>query len=129
MEEKKIKEIIPELDTTLLDVLNEIENDSKIEEDKLVDHSKLFEMVDFERASKVFEKAEKIANTKGVAQNTTQSSGLINENYLRYLINSEIRKVFDDLSDNLSSQISGQLERTVAMMMQSVRIEKTEEHG
>ena len=129
MEDKKIKEIIPELDTTLLDVLNEIENEDKKEEDLLVDHNKLFEMVDFERASKVFEKAEKIANSKITPQNTTQSSGLINEGYLRYLIISEIRKVFDDLSDNLSSQISGQLERTVAMMMQSVRIEKTEEHG
>lgn len=129
MEEKKIKEIIPELDTTLLDILNEIENEDQKEEDLLVDHNKLFEMVDFERASKVFEKAEKLANLKSTPQNTTQSSGLINEGYLRYLINSEIRKVFDDLSDNLSSQISGQLERTVAMMMQSVRIEKTEEHG
>jgi len=45
------------------------------------------------------------------------------------LINSEIRKVFDDLSDNLSSQISSQLERTVAMMMQSVHIEKTDSNG
>jgi Glu-tRNA(Gln) amidotransferase subunit E-like FAD-binding protein len=127
MENKVIKEINPELDSELLDVLSEMENSNQ--DDTLVDHNKLFERFDFERASKVFEKAEKIANSKNVNTNTNQSNGLINEGYLRYLINSEIRKVFDDLSDNLSSQISSQLERTVAMMMQSVHIEKTDSNG
>lgn len=127
MEEKVIKEIKPELDSELLDVLSEME--STEQDNALVDHNKLFERFDFERTSKVFEKAEKIANSKNTSQNTNQPTGLINEGYLRYLINSEIRKVFDDLSENLSSQISGQLERTVAMMMQSVHIEKTDSNG
>jgi|LakMenEpi03Aug12_release.lakeMendotaPanAssembly.Ray.scaffolds.fasta_scaffold154375_5 Glu-tRNA(Gln) amidotransferase subunit E-like FAD-binding protein len=127
MENKVIKEINPELDSELLDVLSEMENSNQ--DDAFVDTNKLFERFDFERASKVFEKAEKIANSKNVNTNTNQSNGLINEGYLRYLINSEIRKVFDDLSDNLSSQISSQLERTVAMMMQSVHREKTDLNG
>lgn len=127
MEDKVIKEINPEFDSELLDVLSEMETSN--EETTLVDHNKLFERFDFERTAKVFEKAEKIANLKHTPQNSNQSTGLINEGYLRYLINSEIRKVFDDLSDNLSSQISGQLERTVAMMMQTVHIEKTDSNG
>jgi len=127
MENKVIKEINPELDSELLDVLSEMENSNQ--DDAFVDTNKLFESFDFERAAKVFEKAEKIANSKNVNPNTNQSNGLINEGYLRYLINSEIRKVFDDLSDNLSSQISSQLERTVAMMMQSVHREKTDSNG
>ena len=115
-----------EYDKEFLGAISELEASEEIE---LVDHNELFGKIDSNKIFKVFEETEKRSKISNSPQNyTNKKNGLINEDYLRSLINSEVNAVVSDAIDTIVENITYQVEKaiSIAMMHASNSNEKTE---
>jgi galactokinase len=81
--------------------------------DTLVDMSKLFEKIDFDKVDKIVQDSEKIKR-RDAPSKYSRRKGIINEDYLRDLIRDEVMSALDDVMDELLEQISYSIERLVA---------------
>jgi membrane glycosyltransferase len=115
-----------EYDKDFIGAISELEANEEIE---LVDHNELFGKIDSNKIFKVFEETEKRSKISNNSQNyTNKKNGLINEDYLRSLINSEVNAVVSDAIDTIVENITYQVEKaiSIAMMHASNSKEKTE---
>jgi hypothetical protein len=118
-----------EYDKDFLGAISELEATSE-EQIELVDHEKLFEKIDSNKIFKIFEETERRSKASSIPNYSNKKNGLINEDYLRSLINSEVNSVINDAIDTIVENISYQIEKAISitMMNASNSNQKTEEN-
>lgn len=119
---KEIKTPETEYDADFLEVLNELESEEKVE---LADHEKLFSKIDSNKIFKLFEETEKRSKTNRLPNDYGKKNGLINEDYLRNLINSEVNSVISGAIDTIVENVSYQIEKAIAFAMNTLKHDKT----
>jgi len=112
-----------EYDANFLGALNDLESEEKLE---LVDHEQLFQKIDSNKIFKIFEETEKRSKANNIPNHSNKKNGLINEDYLRNLINSEVNSVISDAIDTIVENVSYQIEKAIAFAMNASNYNKTE---
>jgi len=119
---KEIKTPETEYDVDFLEALNELESEEKVE---LADHEKLFSKIDSNKIFKLFEETEKRSKTNRLPNDYGKKNGLINEDYLRNLINSEVNSVISGAIDTIVENVSYQIEKAISFAMNTLKHDKT----
>lgn len=112
-----------EYDVDFVGALNELESEEKVE---LVDHEQLFQKIDSNKIFKIFEETEKRSKASNIPNYSNKKGGLINEDYLKKLINAEVNAVVSEAIDTIVENVSYQIEKAIAFAMNSSNYTKTE---
>lgn len=112
-----------EYDVDFLGALNDLESEEKV---KLVDHEQLFQKIDSNKIFKIFEETEKRSKASNISNYSNKKDGLINEDYLKKLINAEVNAVVSDAIDTIVENVSYQIEKAIAFAMNASNYNKTE---
>jgi hypothetical protein len=121
---KENPEFETEYDTDFLGAITELEkNEETIE---LVNHEQLFQKIDSNKIFKIFEETERRAKTNSIPTHSNKKNGLINEDYLRNLINSEVNSVISEAIDTIVENVSYQIEKAISIAMNASNYNKTE---
>lgn len=112
-----------EYDVDFLGALNDLESEEKVE---LVDHEQLFQKIDSNKIFKIFEETEKRSKASNISNYSNKKDGLINEDYLKKLINAEVNAVVSDAIDTIVENVSYQIEKAIAFAMNASNYNKTE---
>lgn len=119
----EVRDLETEYDADFLGALNDLESEEKVE---LVDHEQLFQKIDSNKIFKIFEETEKRSKANNIPNHSNKKNGLINEDYLRNLINSEVNSVISDAIDTIVENVSYQIEKAIAFAMNASNYNKTE---
>jgi hypothetical protein len=119
----KLEGLETEYDSDFLGALNELESEETVE---LVDHEQLFQKIDSNKIFKIFEETEKRSKASNIPNHSNKKNGLINEDYLRNLINSEVNSVISDAIDTIVENVSYQIEKAISIAINSSNYNKTE---
>ena len=121
---KENTEFETEYDADFLGAINELEtNEEPIE---LVNHEQLFQKIDSNKIFKIFEETERRSKTNSIPNHSNKKNGLINEDYLRNLINSEVNSVINEAIDTIVENVSYQIEKAISIAMNASNYNKTE---
>ena len=121
---KENPEFETEYDADFLGDINELEsNEEPIE---LVNHEQLFQKIDSNKIFKIFEETERRAKTNRIPTHSNKKNVLINEDYLRNLINSEVNSVISEAIDTIVENVSYQIEKAISIAMNASNYNKTE---
>lgn len=119
----EVRDLETEYDADFLGALNDLESEEKVE---LVDHEQLFQKIDSNKIFKIFEETEKRSKASNIPNYSNKKDGLINEDYLKKLINAEVNAVVSDAIDTIVENISYQIEKAIAFAMNASNYNKTE---
>ncbi len=119
----EVRDLETEYDADFLGALDDLESEEKLE---LVDHELLFQKIDSNKIFKIFEETEKRSKASNIPNHSNKKNGLINEDYLRNLINSEVNSVISDAIDTIVENVSYQIEKAIAFAMNASNYNKTE---
>jgi Glu-tRNA(Gln) amidotransferase subunit E-like FAD-binding protein len=120
---KENPEFETEYDADFLGAITELESNEEIE---LVNHEQLFQKIDSNKIFKIFEETERRAKTNSIPTHSNKKNGLINEDYLRNLINSEVNSVISEAIDTIVENVSYQIEKAISIAMNASNYNKTE---
>ena len=119
----EVRDLETEYDADFLGALNDLESEEKVE---LVDHEQLFQKIDSNKIFKIFEETEKRSKASNIPNYSNKKDGLINEDYLKKLINAEVNAVVSDAIDTIVENVSYQIEKAIAFAMNASNYNKTE---
>ena len=119
----EVRDLETEYDADFLGALDDLDSEEKLE---LVDHELLFQKIDSNKIFKIFEETEKRSKANNIPNHSNKKNGLINEDYLRNLINSEVNSVISDAIDTIVENVSYQIEKAIAFAMNASNYNKTE---
>jgi hypothetical protein len=116
-------ELETKYDADFSGAITELESNEEIE---LVNHEQLFQKIDSNKIFKIFEETERRAKTNSITTHSNKKNGLINEDYLRNLINSEVNSVISEAIDTIVENVSYQIEKAISIAMNASNYNKTE---
>ena len=119
----EVRDLETEYDADFLGALDALESEEQLE---LVDHEQLFQKIDSNKIFKIFEETEKRSKASNIPNYSNKKDGLINEDYLKKLINSEVNSVISDAIDTIVENVSYQIEKAIAFAMNASNYNKTE---
>ena len=119
----EVRDLETEYDADFVGALDALESEEQLE---LVDHEQLFQKIDSNKIFKIFEETEKRSKANNIPNHSNKKNGLINEDYLRNLINSEVNSVISDAIDTIVENVSYQIEKAIAFAMNASNHNKTE---
>ena len=119
----EVRDLETEYDADFVGALDALESEEQLE---LVDHEQLFQKIDSNKIFKIFEETEKRSKANNIPNHSNKKNGLINEDYLRNLINSEVNSVISDAIDTIVENVSYQIEKAIAFAMNASNYNKTE---